>query len=98
MAATAWVMVVYAYALAYLHLHAAGESFAFEHDDELTFRDFAGLALMVSSAGSHIPAVPTTRAGTRAMRGHTVIAFVFNALVIAMTVSLITNLVAAYAA
>lgn len=55
MAATAWVMVVYAYALAYLHLHAAGESFAFEHDEEPTFRDFAGLALMVSSAGSAYP-------------------------------------------
>lgn len=60
-----------------------------------TFRE--GITLGAATLGAAVLVI-ARRAGTRAMRGHTVIAFVFNALVIAMTVSLITNLVATYAA
>lgn len=97
MAATAWATGVYTYALRYFRLHSAGETFKFEFDDDPEFADFLSFALMVSSAGSHSAAVPTTRPGVHAMRSHTVITFVFNALIIAMTVSLITNLVTSYA-
>lgn len=88
---------MYTYALRYLRLHSAGETFRFEFDDAPGFTDFLSFTLMLSSAGSHSAAVPITRPGLRAIRSHTVIAFVFNALIIAMTVSLITNLVASHA-
>ena len=93
MAATAWATVVYAFGLQYFRLHSAGEDFEFDFDDSPRFTDFLSHALVISSAGSYTVAAPTTRAAMRAVRSHTVIAFVFNALVIAMTVSLITNLV-----
>lgn len=95
-AATAWTTVVYAFALRYFRLHAAGESFRFEVDGQPEFTDFVTFALMLSSAGTLAAASPTTRTGLRAVRAHTVIAFAFNALVIAMTVSLISGLITTF--
>lgn len=92
-AATAWVTVVYAFALRYLRLHAAGERFRFAFEDEPEFSDFLATALMISSAGALSASTPTTRTGVKAVRSHAVIAFAFNALVIAMIVSLVTGLV-----
>lgn len=92
-AATAWITVVYAFALRYLRLHAAGERFRFAFEDEPEFSDFLATALMISSAGALSASTPTTRTGVKAVRSHAVIAFTFNALVIAMIVSLITGLV-----
>lgn len=92
-ATTAWITVVYAFALRYLRLHAAGEHFRFEIEDEPEFSDFLATALMISSAGALAASSPTSRAGLRAVRTHTVIAFAFNALVIAMTVSLMSGLI-----
>lgn len=92
-AATAWITVVYAFALRYLRLHAAGERFRFEFEDAPEFSDFLATALMISSAGALSASTPVTRAGVRAVRSHAVIAFTFNALVVAMIVSLITGLV-----
>lgn len=95
MAITAWTTVVYAFALRYFRLHSAGERFVFEITEEPHFVDFLTTALMISSAGALSAATPTTRASLSAVRAHTVIAFAFNALVIAMTVSLIASLVTA---
>lgn len=94
MAATAWAMVVYTYALRYFRIHCAGGLFTFDFDDEPVFGDFLTMSLTVSAAGAHVVATPTSRIGVNAMRSHTVIAFVFNALVIAVTVSLISTVVA----
>lgn len=91
--ATPWATVVYAFGPQYFRLHSAGEDFEFDFDDSPRFTDFLSPALVISSAGSYTAAAPTIRAAMRAVRSHTVIAFVFNALVIAMTVSLITDLV-----
>ena len=93
-AASAWATVVYAFGLRYLRLHAAGESFAFDIGDEPEFGDFLAMALMISAAGVLTAAAPRTRAGLRAVRTHTVITFVFNAIVVAMTVSLLAGLIA----
>lgn len=93
-AAIAWITVAYAFALRYFRLHSAGEHFAFEFDDEPRFADFLTTALMVSSAGALSAATPKARSALGAVRTHTVIAFAFNALVIAMTVSLISGLIA----
>ena len=95
-AVSAWATVVYAFALRYLRLHAAGEEFVFEVDGTPGFSDFLSLALMISAAGSLAPASPRTRAGLRAVRTHTVIGFAFNALVIAVTVSLISGLITTF--
>lgn len=92
-AATAWITVVYAFALRYLRIHSAGEAFRFDIGEEPGFSDFLATALMISSAGAISASTPTGRAGLRAVRTHTVIAFAFNALVIAMTVSLISGLI-----
>lgn len=97
MAATAWTTVVYTYALYYLRLHYSGEEFQFPFPaPSPSFTDFLTFSLMVSSAGSHAAGTPTTRTGVKVLRSHTVIAFVFNALVIAVTVSLITNVVTSH--
>ena len=93
-AAASWITVVYSFALRYLRLHASGDLFRFDIDDEPEFSDFLAAAVMISSAGAIAAAVPTTRAGLRAVRAHTVIAFGFNALVIAVAVSLISGLFA----
>lgn len=92
-AVTAWTTVVYAFALRYFRLHSAGDRFAFDIDGEPLFSDFLTAALMISSAGAVSAAVPKTRAALGAVRAHTVIAFAFNALVIAMTVSLISSFI-----
>ena len=49
---------------------------------------------MVSSIGAMSAGTPRTRAGLRAVRTHTYIAFIFNALVVAMTVSILGSLIA----
>lgn len=92
-AVTAWMTVVYAYALKYLRVHSAGEAFSFTHDEPLRFEDFLMMSAMISSAGSNTAATATTRESLRVVRTHTIIAFGFNALVIAMAVSLISGLV-----
>ena len=92
-AVAAWVTVVYAFALRYFRLHAAGEHFTIDIAEEPRFEDFITTALMISSAGALSAGTPTTRASLGAVRAHTVIAFGFNALVIAMAVSLMTSFV-----
>jgi uncharacterized membrane protein len=92
-AVAAWVTVVYAFALRYFRLHAAGEHFTIDITEEPRFEDFITTALMISSAGALSAGAPTTRASLGAVRAHTVIAFGFNALVIAMAVSLMTSFV-----
>lgn len=92
--ATAWATVVYAFALRYLRLHAAGERIAFDIDEDPAFSEFLSMAVMVSSVGAMSAGTPRTRAGLTAVRTHTFISFAFNALVVAMAVSLITSLVA----
>lgn len=52
------------------------------------------MAVMVSSVGAMSAGVPRTRAGLTAVRTHTYISFAFNALIVAMAVSLIAGLIA----
>lgn len=49
---------------------------------------------MISSVGALSGGTPKTRAGLNAARTHTFLGFAFNALVVAMVVSLVTGLVA----
>lgn len=95
---SAWATVVYAFALRYLRLHAAGETISFEIDEAPHFSEFLSMAVMVSSVGAMSAGTPRTRAGLTTVRTHIYISFAFNALIVAMAVSLITGLIAGGAA
>ncbi|QAB17957.1 DUF1345 domain-containing protein [Leucobacter muris] len=90
---TAWATVVYAFALRYFRLHAAGETIHFDIVESPGFGDFVSMAVMVSSVGAMSAGTPRTRAGLGTVRTHTFISFAFNALVVAMAVSLISSLI-----
>lgn len=94
-AGASWATMVYAFALRYYRLDAAGERFAFEIAEDPAFIDFVSMAVMVSSVGALSAGSPRSRAGLTAVRTHTFVAFGFNALVVAMTVSLVTTLISA---
>ncbi|QIK83894.1 DUF1345 domain-containing protein [Sanguibacter sp. HDW7] len=91
--AMTWASVVYAFALRYLRLHAAGETIDFGLDEPPGFSEFLSMAVMVSAVGALSGGTPRTRAGLTAVRVQTIVAFAFNALVVAMAVSLMTGLV-----
>lgn len=92
-AASSWATMVYAFALQYFRLHSGGERFEFDIDEAPIFTDFVSMSVMVSSVGALSAGTPKTRAGLNAVRTHTYIAFIFNALVVAMTVSILGSLI-----
>ena len=92
-AASAWATVAYAFALRYFRQHAAGDQFAFDFEEEPQFTDFLSMAVMISAAGPMPGGTPRSRSGLTVVRAHTIIAFVFNALVVATTVSLLVGLI-----
>lgn len=92
-AAVSWATMVYAFALQYLRLDAGGERITFDIDEAPEFADFLSMSVMVSSIGAMSAGTPRTRASLRAARSHTYIAFIFNALAVAMTVSIFGSLV-----
>ncbi len=92
-AASAWATVAYAFALRYFRQHSAGDQFAFDFEEEPQFTDFLSMAVMISAAGAMPGGTPRSRSGLAVVRAHTIIAFVFNALVVATTVSLIVGLI-----
>lgn len=92
-AATSWATMVYAFALKYFRLDSGGERIEFDIDEEPRFTDFLSMAVMVSSVGAMSAGTPRTRKGLAAVRTHTCIAFIFNALVVAMTVSILGGMV-----
>lgn len=75
-------------------MHVAGETITFDIDEDPTFVDFLSMAVMVSSVGAMSAGTPRTRLGLSAVRTHTFISFAFNAIVVAMAVSLITGFIA----
>ncbi|GAB3816037.1 hypothetical protein GCM10028820_14620 [Tessaracoccus terricola] len=93
-AASSWASMVYAFALRYYRLHAAGEEFRFEIQEEPEFIDFVSMSTMISAVGALSGGSPHSRAGLNVVRTHTFLAFAFNALVVAMVVSLVAGLVA----
>lgn len=93
-AAASWASMVCAFALRYFRLNAAGESFVFEIEEEPRFIDFVSMSTMISAVGALSGGSPRSRTGLNVVRTHTFLAFAFNALVVAMVVSLVTGLVA----
>ncbi|MCD2499803.1 DUF1345 domain-containing protein [Microbacterium nymphoidis] len=93
--AASWGAMVYSFALRYLRLDAGGERIEFDIDETSQFSDFVSMAMLMSALGAAAGGTARTRAGLVAVRTHGVFAFVFNALVVAMTVSLVVGLVTA---
>lgn len=92
MAASSWATMAYAFALRYLRLDAQGACFDFVVERPLRFTDYLSHSLMVSTL-SGAAATPTTRPALHAQRTHAVLAFIFNAVVVALTVSLVVSTV-----
>ncbi|NLE96574.1 MAG: DUF1345 domain-containing protein [Propionibacterium sp.] len=85
--AGSWAMMVYSYALHYYRLWASGE--AVELDDaQPRFDDFLTLSILTATLHGADTKWRSGRA-RRSLRTQVVLAFVFNTVVIAMTVSLI---------
>ncbi|MBK0420176.1 DUF1345 domain-containing protein [Leucobacter sp. CSA1] len=93
-AAASWATMVYAFALRYFRLHAAGERIDFEIEESPEFIDFVSMSVMISSVGAMSAGTPRTREGLSTVRTQTYLGFAFNALVVAMVVSLVSGLVA----
>ncbi|WP_291795212.1 DUF1345 domain-containing protein [Brevibacterium sp.] len=87
-AAGSWAVMAYSFALRYQRLHAAGARMDFPVPGETRFGDYLTHSVFVSTLmGAH--ASPRTRTVWTAMRAHTVFAFAFNTVIVAMTVSLL---------
>lgn len=91
-AAASWATVVYSFALRYFRLDSAGESFDFDIHEDPKFTDFVSMALTISAAGAQSAATPRSRAGLTVVRTHIVLAYVFNAIILALLVSLVAGL------
>ncbi|MGW9825682.1 putative membrane protein [Brevibacterium pityocampae] len=87
--AASWFAMVYSYALRYLRQHSGGERIDFDQLEPPVFGDYLTMAFMMSTMASTLGARIRTRTGWRAAREHTVLAFVFNIVIVAMTVSLL---------
>ena len=93
-AAVSWEYMVMMYASDYMELDLAEEGvrhFRFQYTDDVVFNDYLSLAAFTSIMGSMSPAEPTTRKGWNMVRSNAVVAFVFNTLVIAIVVAMITT-------
>lgn len=93
--AASWIGLVYTFALRYLRLDAAQERISFDIEEAPEFGDFVSMSVLVSAVGALSGGTPRTRAGLAATRTHTIFAFVFNTVIVAMTVSLAVGLVSA---
>lgn len=93
MAVSSWLAMAYAFALRYLRLDAQSACFEFVVERPLRFVDYLSHSLMISTLGGSA-ATPRTRPALQAQRTHTLLAFLFNAVVVALTVSLVVSTVA----
>lgn len=86
--AASWALMAYSFAGTYARKHAVGEKLAFPFPDPPVFGDFLSHSIFISTflgsqAKASSPEVFT------AMRTHSMLAFVFNAVIVAMTVSVL---------
>ncbi len=100
--ASAWALMVFAFAQAYVRLVAragrgdgAGAPIRFPFDDRPRFGDYLTLTLLMSTMAATVSAEISTRPAWRLVRANVLVAFVFNTVIIAMTVSLLFGSIAA---
>lgn len=92
----AWAMVNTVFALKYARLYYLDEpdrhGLEFNQDAEPAYSDFAYMAFTVGMAFAASDATPTSTAIRKVMLGHALLSYLFGTVVIAVAVSLITNL------
>lgn len=94
MVAASWAMMVYGFALDYMRMTITQDPeetphIVFENTDEPEFSDFLTVSVMASTMGSGLPADITSQRMWRRLRTHSILAFFFNTVIVAMMVSLI---------
>ena len=89
---TGWSMLVHAYAVAYLRLHADTGGLVFPEDAGPVWSDYVYLAVQVSATFSSSDVDVTSTPMRRLVTGHTLLAFVFNTVVVALLVSVLVTL------
>lgn len=87
-AAGSWLLMAYAFALTYMRAHSVGEGLEFPFEGDAEFGDFLSHSVFVSTFLGPQAKV-RSRAIQSTMRTHALLAFMFNAVVVAMTVSLL---------
>lgn len=96
-----WAYMVLVFGTEYLEFdyasRAAGKGpiFEFHYDEAPGLGDYVGLALMVSTMGADLPARAITRTAWQEIKRNTAIAFVFNTMIIAMVVSVLSSTLSA---
>nr|VDG64008.1 Predicted membrane protein [Streptococcus thermophilus] len=99
--AGSWIFMVVCFAAEFLELdyayRAEGEEplFRFGHTDQPVLEDYLSLALMTSTMGASMPAEPLSRLAWREIRVNTTFAFLFNTMILAMVVSVLSATLAA---
>ncbi|MDK8796825.1 DUF1345 domain-containing protein [Corynebacterium sp. MSK044] len=92
----AWAFMVLAYAAECLEFDYAARAkgraplYQFDHVRTPLFEDYITLALMTSVMGATLPATPTNREAWRKIRMNTAFAYVFNTMIFAMVVSVLS--------
>lgn len=98
-----WIYMVIMYAAEFLELDYAARDagkeplFKFDHgeNDEgpayPEYDDYLGLSVMISTMGAGMPAQPLNRLAWREVRANTAVAFMFNTMIIAMVVSVLSS-------
>ena len=89
---TSWSMVVYAFAIAYLRLDADSGGLDFPGGDRPVWSDYVYLAVQVNATFSSSDVDVTTPAARRLVTTHTLLAFVFNTIIVALLVSALVTL------
>lgn len=87
-AAGSWVLMAYSYALTYMRADADRAALEFPFEEAPVFGDYLSYSVFVSTFLGPQAAV-RSREIFSTMRTHALLAFVFNAVVVAMTVSLL---------
>ena len=86
--ACAWGLKVTSFALQYMRMHAVGEPIDFPLDEQPVFSDYITLAVLTSTLHGHNVEFRSSR-GWKVQRRHTMLAFGFNTIILAMTISLL---------
>lgn len=89
---TSWSMVVYAFAIAYLRLDADEGGLDFPGGDRPVWSDYVYLAVQVNATFSSSDVDVSTPAARKLVTTHTLLAFVFNTIIVALLVSALVTL------
>jgi len=82
-----WLVVVVTFAVQYMRTDVESGGLAFPGEERPVFDDYAYLALQISTTYSSSDVEVTTRAMRRRVGRHTLVAFVFNSVIVALLVS-----------